>query len=614
MTRVNPHLADMHDRGVVDPDEFDRWLESRGMAWQPLSRGEYGLTLDEAQLAYVCSDPVLWATAFLDEPDTGAPYGFFEYQTESVRAWRQDAVHQDGAEVGKTREITVLLLWGMCTSFGGEIPRPWCLVAAPQQTHLDEIILAIEEHIGVDEAAAKANKSVLGHFWRKPKKTPHYMMRFASPDVTGHGGSVGRVYFRPAGFDGEAFRGVHVNAMALFDEAAKIKNKVVWSEFHRALKPGCIQRVYSVPDGDNSTEFYRLTQQAVRDLRPGRKGMRLFHWAKTIMPPPFWSAERHAEFVRRYGGEDTPGYQRNVLGLHGQQENPVWPWSTIEPCIRDVPEYRCVRLVVDVALDDLHIIVERVELLRALDGRKSSQTVTLCDRRLSWKGFRADVDAPVRLLREWIEPPGAGVYWGGADLGFSADPSELFLQSEVGAELRLLVRVHLRGVGYDAQAAIIDALDALAGRRPHWGVDFGSAGTAVVQMLQHLPQYADAGFEERMVGFQFAAALDAIDEDGTVLEEDDPRTGGRRVVRLPAKELATHLMSARMQRGGYALPYDSDVIRHLQNHTATQGARHRIFAKTDDHTIDAARVAMLRKVFDETAGGVDVFSGGVYVR
>jgi len=144
------HIMDQaRDRDSVDIDGFDAWLEAKGMAWQPLSRGEYGVTLDEAQLAYISEDPVLWCRAFLTEPDTGKPYTFWDYQEESVRAWNQDVIHQDGAEVGKTREITALILWGEITAFGGTIPRPWILVGAPQQTHLDEIILDIEEHVGM---------------------------------------------------------------------------------------------------------------------------------------------------------------------------------------------------------------------------------------------------------------------------------------------------------------------------------------------------------------------------------------------------------------------------------------------------------------------------------
>ena len=616
LTRSNvpqqPDINQIHERCVVDREDFEAWMAERGMAWQALARGEYGVTLEEAQLRFVCEDPVRWAKAFLNDPDADdEPWTFFDYQEESVRAWAQDAIHQDGAEVGKTREIVVLILWGQCTGFGFTIKHPWILVGAPQQTHLDEIIMAIEAHVGADEDG-RGQKSMLSSFWRKPKKHPHYMMRFHSPMGRG------RVYFRPAGHDGEAFRGVHVNAMALFDEAAKVKRKVCWSEFHRSLKPGCVQRVYSVPDGDNTTDYYRMTQQAIPNLQPGHSGMRLFHWPKTLMPAPFWSAEREREFIRRYGGKDAPGYQRNVLGLHGQAENPVWPWELLDANIRELPAYRCLKLIVDSAQNTVRVTVYRVTLAQE-NGKKSPQEEWIADYDIDATPLNSKDRDAVRsemraLLKRFIEPLGTGVYWFGADLGFSKDPTEIMVSQEIGSDLVDLVRIHTKGLGYDLQCELIYCLDELAGFQGGWGVDFGSAGTAVVQMLQSLEIYADGHYDERMVGFQFASALDAIDEEGNVLEQENAKTGNMEPVRLPAKELATNLMTARFQRQGWAMPYDSEVVGHLSNHTAREGAKHRIFSKENDHTIDAKRCQILRKVFDEQVGGVDVFSSGVHNR
>src|SRR5690606_31982952 len=149
-----------------------------------------------------------------------------------------------------------------CTSVGGRVPNPHSLVAAPQQTHLDEIIMALEAQFGVAEGLSQP--SLISSFWLKPARTPHTMLRFLSPNpLRPDKPSISRTYFRPGGHDGEAFRGVHVNAFGMFDEAAKVKNKVIFSEFWRALKPGARSRIYSVPDGDRGSEFFRLTQQAV---------------------------------------------------------------------------------------------------------------------------------------------------------------------------------------------------------------------------------------------------------------------------------------------------------------------------------------------------------------
>lgn len=618
MKPIPADMAYLYDRCHVDVQDFEWWLEQKGWNIHQLDRGEFGLDIEQAQLLYIIEDPVLFARAFMNEPDTGAPYEFFDYQVPSARAWFQDVIHQDGAEVGKTREIVVLIVWGSTTGFGGSVRNPWSLIGAPQQTHLDEIIMAVEEHFGVADGQTGGDKPLLHHLWAKPKKHPHYMHRFLTmnPDNPARP-SIARVYYRPAGYDGESFRGVHVNGLAMMDEAAKIKNAKCWTEFWRALKPGCRRRMYSVPDGDNSTEFFRMCQQAIEDLPPDQPGLRKFHWPKTLMPAPFWSEERKREFIRLYGSADSPGYVRNVLGEHGQAENPVWPWYLIEPNLRDVPEYRAIKLVADNERGDLRVTAYGVDM-HYVDGRKAPRERMITDRDEDLSTFKAKDEAQRQaairaLLREFLQPFGPGVYWMGADLGFAKDPSEIMLWREIGTELRRIARIHMRGLGYDQQCDVIYCLDELLDFQGAWGVDFGGAGTAVVQFMQTLDRYARGHYEDRMTGFMFAGAVDAIDEDGNVLEEEN-KQGELVAVRLPAKELATNLITTRMQRVGFALPYDADVIAHYTNHTAREGSRWRIFSKENDHDIDADRVAILRKAYNETIGSNDVFSSGVHRR
>lgn len=606
-----PESLRIRERCVVDRDDFDWWLGQKGWSWQGIDRGDYQLTLEQAQLLYVTEDPVLWCRAFLDDPSTGKPYEYWGYQRSSIRSWYQDVIHQDGAEVGKTREIVGLILWGMCTAMAGTVLRPSMLVAAPQQTHLDEIIMAMEEHLGAQQDAS-GRKPLIHRFWREPKRTPHYLAKFVTPR------GAGRVYFRPAGHDGEAFRGVHVNALALFDEAAKAKRNVIWSEFFRAMLPGCRRRIYSVPDGDNTTRYYAMTQEAKLRLEPEEQGLRLIRWSKALMPPPFWTSERQRHFVQLYNGADSPGYQRNVLGNHGQQENPVWPWETLEPNVLDVPEYRALKLFENAQERSLHVEAYRIEL-GMVEGKKTQNVVHLDDRYLESDDFHTRKrdelrDAVRRLLRGVFQNLGSGVYWGGADLGFAKDPTEIMLWREVGSEMRRVVRISARGVTYDVQCELIFCLDELFGFNANWGVDFGSAGTSVVQDLQNREEYADGRYDERLTGFYFATAVDALAEDGSVLEEEDPKTGEPKPVRIPAKELATNLITTRFQRLGVAMPYDPDVVADYMNHTAREGAKHRIFSKQNDHSIDADRVAWLRKAFNEQIAVADVFAAGVHQR
>jgi len=285
--------------------------------------------------------------------------------------------------------------------------------------------------------------------------------------------------------------------------------------------------------------------------------------------------------------------------------------------LRDVPEYRCIKLLGDAVLNELSVQAYSIDF-EVNDGKKIGREKYLADRTEPLDAFKGQSTETVRgevrrLLREFVEPHEAGVYWFGADLGESKDPTEIRVWREIGDELREVLRIHMKGAGYDVQCEVIHAVDWLFGFTGGIGVDFGNAGTAVVQMMQNQEQFEDGNYDERMVGFQFSAALDAVDEEGTplVFEKDN---GDEKTIRLPAKELATNLITTRLQRHGFATPLDAEVVGHYTNHTAKEGARHRIFDKSNDHTIDSMRAMILRKAFDEDIGGSEVFSSGVHRR
>ena len=607
--------AQMRDRGVYDVDQFDAWMAERGWGWRALERGDYGITIDEALLVFTFECPLRWAETYLFEPDSGEPYKFWDYQRPSVLAWDQDVVHQDGAECGKTREIIAMVAWAGCTSMGGRVANPWSLVAAPQQTHLDEIILAIEEQFGASDG--HSTKTLIQHFWMKPKKTPHTMHRFLAPNPINPGRpSIARTYYRPGGHDGEAFRGVHVNGFGLFDEAAKVKTEVIFSEFWRALKPGCRSRVYSVPDGDRSTAYFRLTQTAQLNLPPGKDGFRLFRWQQPMKPAPFWDDKREADMIRRFGGRNTPGYQRNVLGEHGQSENPVWPWAVMLPNVVDMPGYRVVKLHADAEADTLTIDVRGVKL-SLNEGRKVGEYEWHQDSSMPLRDILRGDDAGRRqafrdILRPHVPGAGQGLFWGGADLGERNDPTEILISEEVGTVLHDRVRIHAKGFPYHLQEELIAALDGLFNHLPFWGVDLGSAGTTVVKDLISVDRFAACAFEDRMIGFHFQQNVDCVGEDGAVLEEKDKKTGETKTTHAPAKHWATQCITARMQSGGYAMAYDNDVLNAMATQTARPGAKWPIYSKQDDHIPDARRQQMLRRLrsLTDDGGAHDVFAVG----
>jgi hypothetical protein len=589
------HIADLR-RAILVPEEiFDSTLRQLDWTWHAIARGEYPppfKSLEAFQVAIICEDPFLWCQSFLREPEDPNhkdPYNFWPYQVESLRH-AGSTVHKCAAEVGKTREIVAFVAYKAFT-----VPNGSGLVGAPQQTHLEEIIEAL-----VDQTLWNED---LGAALKRWKKHPHHAFYFTNSF---------KVDFRPSGHDGEAYRGVHVRTFAIKDEAAKDKNKRQWSEFWRTMKPDATARIYSVPDGDRSCEFYKLGQRAkaltaggapkddsLKNTAEHVKNLkfRLFQWPKSLMPDPYWSEERRQFFVDQYGGEDAPEYQHNVLGEDGDPENTVFPWHQLKLCIKEVPEYRFLSVLVDSGQNE--VLVKgykcRMDVVR---NEPVPSTVRLMDTVYnSSTFFSSTFDSRFTQLIKNFFVSVPGHKRAGADLGFAGDPTEIIVKNILGKKERMVARLRLKHVTYDQQCQAIDALDDVYGPKESliWGTDFGNAGSAVTHDLQGLEIYKEKDYDDRLRGVMFESTTDNIEEDGDPII--DSKTG--KPAKITLKELSTDILVKKMQRQELEYPPDPDIVLFYTNHTSRQG-KHRIFKKEDDHLIDADRAQILGKLMANT--------------
>jgi len=607
---VSPPIAPIDDpadlgKGVIIPREiFEQTLEQYDWTWQQIARGEFppGVPGDSRaerlqwlQLAIICADPLLWCSAFLREPtdiDHKDPYQFFDYQIESLRC-RTSVVHQDGAEVGKTREIIAWTLWKNFTTPSGS-----GLLGAPLQIHLDEIIDAKLEQLDFNPVLAKGLV--------KHKKQPYTQFVFANRF---------KEDYRPAGFDGNAYRGVHAATFGIVDEAAKKKNPKQWSEFWRALKPSAVARIYSVPDGDRESGYYKLTTRAAGQTEDGAARQEafsnlqwtLFRWGKHLMPPPFWTPERKRYFIEQYGGEDSPDYRHNVLGEHGDPENTVFPWARLKLCLRDIQEYRALKVLVDTAHQEVILNGYRCDYVVDAEGPRPTQVMILEEVFNLAAFFALDEDGESEFKRQirsfFVAVPGKR--FGGGDFGFAPDPTELTIWNQIGKRDRLVARLQLKQVTYDQQCQAIAALDDLYGDASMtWGTDYGNAGSAVAHDLQGLDIYRDRHFDDRLRGFMFQSTTDNIDDLGEPIT--DAKTG--KPAKITLKELATDWIDKQVQRQMVELPPDPDIVSAYTNHTCRIGERQRIYNKQNDHLIDSHRVAKLAAVMGEPVE--DLFAVG----
>jgi len=600
------NLSDLSKKIFVPREDFENWLKKFDWTYHQLARKEFPYPFTdivEFQLGCICADPVLWTQSFLREPEDPNhkdPYSLWDYQCESLRH-KGHTIHKCAAEVGKTREIVPYCLWKAFTTENGS-----GLIGAPQQTHLEEIIEAMDEQFNWNEDL-KSGRSHRRHKngW---KKHPHHAFYFSNGF---------KIDFRPSGHDGEAYRGLHARTFAIKDEAAKDKNKKQWSEFWRAVKPGCVAKIYSVPDGDRSCEFFKLSARAkntnneeseVESFKGALSHIKnikfkIFQWPKSLMPAPYWSEERKKFFIDQYGGEDAPEYKHNVLGEDGDPEYSVFPWDQFKYCIKDIPEYRCLKILVDSGSNEVIVRGYRCEIEGSInrtatgDCNPINKEVTLIDtvyRKSLFFDSSENSESEFRKLIKnfFISVP--GLKRGGADFGFSNDSTEIIIKNIIGKKKRLVARLQLRHVTYDQQCQALDAMDDVYGplESLSWGTDFGNAGSAVAHDLQGLPQFKHKNYDDRLKGFMFESTTENVDEDNDPIV--DAKDG--KPAKITLKELATDHMVKDVQRMEVEYPPDNDFALYYPNHTCSYGGKHRIFKKEDDHLIDAERGETLAKI------------------
>jgi len=400
-------------------------------------------------LAEVMLNPAKWGEALLFNRD-GTPRQYRDYQVEDLECDAPRIVHKDGRSVGKTVDLSTLVLW-----FAFMNPGKSVLVAAPYQGHLDTIIEEVEHQLTASDvlhdSVARNAKGFL-----KIRRKPYFEVEFTNGAM---------IYFRPGGTGGNAFRSLHVDFL-LVDEAAWLP-EAAWKALRQCLNAGGKFRVYSTPNGLRDTTYYRITQS---------KQWRHFHLPSWKAPD--WTPAREQELVDFYGGKDTPGWQHEVAGEHGKPTYGAFNTIQVIRSLVEIPEYRRVTLTGDV-LDDC-------------DGEDQ---------------IRARMEQVLNLAG------GHGVYWLGGDLGYTSDPTELLLFEEDLAEdtLTLVLRIHAEQVAYPVISEVIALVDRVYGP-VGLGVDRGGNGMSVVQELTTLDKYRDCRFESRLVGYDFGSSI-TVGED-----------------------------------------------------------------------------------------------------
>lgn len=595
---------------------IERWLTKNGVAAEQVERGEpfwptpegpIALSIADIERMISMKDPVAWAWLNLVERDSvvdeetgeiliqaGNPWALFPVQAKMARE-RGNLIIECGAEVGKTRDIVLGTLWECDTWPGGASD----LIAADSDITLAEIWSEIEFQLD-------ANPAIGGGVVDSSVK-PYREKVFAN-------GS--RFQMRLCGHDGKQFRGGHFSPGLRADEVAKWKNQQQLNELWRAGKPGSHFRIYSTPDGDYSSPFYALCERAVevgaaakqkkKKANAEEPSFRKVNITKMDLPHPFWNEKRAAHYREMYGGENSIGWQTNVLGKWGSPAYSVFPMPVLKPCLKYLPHYRVVVVLVDRETGRFKLRAARLSPdLETLEGGRREELLCREERpMLSGAELGAAIAAFFPNLVDWTDP----ALYCGADLGSASDPSEFLFARRVGLIWSDVFRLHLENADWPVQADVVAHLDHASGHRVRYGFDNGSAGAALVQAITQMEPYracpvcrCPVYFAERLHGFGFGDHCDEIDvETGEVIPNPDKKdaAGNPMPHRLSNKEFSTRVLERKAQAAQLAIAHDAGaedqrlaaaqlLVNHTYSGVTTKGERR--FRGEDDHAVDARR-------------------------
>jgi hypothetical protein len=483
-------------------------------------------------------DPVKWGEAVLHDRK-GQPLTYWPHHLTFLRSKNKRRAVRGGRDIGKTTVLKTVVLHKGFTQ-----PNKNILIATPKKSHYAKIIALLRKEFRFNPSLARRVE------WATDE-ADNIELRF-------YNGSV--IYFRQGFPDGEAFLGLDADMVAV-DEAARMM-EIGWKNLDGCLRADGDQEedIYSNPDGRRNTTYYRRTNG--KENRAGQEDMpfELFWWPRWLNPS--WNEDLHKKLIEAHGGENTPGYKHEVAGEHGAPEFAAFVEENVLAALVTIEDYALLRITGE----------------EFSDLASSDQSVE--------REIRSRIEELISVL-----PERSGVFYLGADLGYTSDPSDLLIDQQRPDGVQVgLVHVHCEHVPYPIMAELIAALD----RRYHFaalGIDRGSNGIAVYQDLTGLDKFKSLRLAERLFAFDFGGALligyDS-DEDG---EEDYDKP-----IKKFAKVHATDLINEALRTHSLLLS-DADTAQEDQliGQTYSLTGSRIVYSKGNDHTVDARRCLHLAR-------------------
>jgi hypothetical protein len=314
-------------------------------------------------------------------------------------------------------------------------PGQEMLITAPELIHLEPIVNLIETQIldtRLSREMLPKNRSSITH-------RPFMLSAINGARI------IGRIPQRT----GQGVKGTH--PLWLEQDECQDYPGQGHKELIETLKrgvPGAMWHAHGVTRGVRDA-FYEITSYA-NDAPPLRPAPKRDNDQWTVhrvvaMAREDWTDEERQEKINQYGSRDDPDYRRNVLGSHGDSQNPIFVMSRLMACVDDDPSSTY-------NTDDYyHFEIKDTEL-----DRKQADIVDLIDFPSSHEKYKTT--------------------WVGMDVGFIQDPTEIIVLAEYPltaeekrdakavkkatpedgrSRLKVITRITLRRISEPAQADVM---------------------------------------------------------------------------------------------------------------------------------------------------------------
>lgn len=518
------------------------------MIYENLSDDEcafYALMMDESgiDIAEFC---MIDDTTYDDETGERGDgcWRAYAFQYPWFRDKSPKQIDAAGRSIGKSMSIKLRAFAFALLHAGQEM-----IITAPEGNHLD----LVTDNIETLFLNCKLANYLLAPGRSGIKHRP-FMINLANG-----GRIVGRIPQR----DGRGIKGSHPLWLEM-DEASDYPEPG-WTEINSTVKdenPNARWRAHGVTRGIGDSFDEKIT---------GKDSTWKIH-RLPAMYTPVWNDKRRAERAEQYHGEDSVDYRRNILGLPGDGNSPLFVLHRIFQNV-DTDEGS------NYNMDEYYnILIDEAEV------REVDDIIDLVDPPISHLNYK----------RVWM----------GMDFGMTTSASCIVIFGEVkepkeeNSRLKLLSKIIMKRVVVYDQVKVIKHLMAMY-RPMAFAFDAHGVGQPAYDWIQQEVR-TDPEIKwmlERVKGYSFSKKMVVDFDENVQIDENDPEGWREAAIERLGAEASIDALRLLIDTKRFRLPYDKDLIGELQAVPKKEKPLLDEYGKpkkkVGQHTLDALRFAAL---------------------